>query len=106
MKNQVQLIGNIGIDPEITNYENGKKRVRFTLATNERYLDKNGNKHVKTFWHIIYAWGPTANYIAKAAKKGTQLALTGKLVTRKYLSKDGRPKVSTSIEAKNVVALN
>lgn len=106
MRNQVQLIGNIGIDPEITNYESGAKKVRFTLATNEYYTDKSGNKKTKTFWHNIYAWGPTANYIAKSAKKGTQLALTGKLVTRKYLSKTGLSRTYTSIEAKNVVALN
>src|SRR5690554_3388198 len=99
MKNQVQLIGNMGIDPEITNYDNGKKRVRFTLATNERYVKNNGEKETKTFWHTIYAWGPTANYIVKATKKGTQLALTGKIVTKQYLSKNGKPRTYTSIEA-------
>lgn len=106
MKNQVQLIGNMGIDPEITNYENGRKKVRFTLATNEPYYDKEGNRQVKTFWHQIVAWGPTASYIAKTAKKGTQLALTGKLVTKKYFSKAGKMRNFTSIEAKNVVTLS
>ncbi|PWH84722.1 single-stranded DNA-binding protein [Brumimicrobium oceani] len=106
MRNQVQLIGNIGIDPEITNFESGAKKVRFTLATNERYVDKNGQRQDKTFWHNIHAWGPTANYIAKSGKKGTQLAITGKLVTRKYLSKTGVSKSFTSIEVKNAVALS
>lgn len=106
MKNQVQLIGNLGIDPEITNFENGKKRVRFTLATNEKYIDANGEQKTKTFWHSIYAWGPTASYVAKAAKKGTQLALTGRLVTKEYLSKDGKSRTFTSIEAQNAVALS
>ena len=106
MRNQVQLIGNMGVDPEITNFENGGKKVRFTLATNERYMDKEGNKKSKTYWHNIYAWGPTAKYIAKSAKKGTELALTGRIVTRKYLSKKGESRTFTSIEAKNVVALN
>jgi len=106
MRNQVQLIGNIGIDPEITNFESGAKKVRFTLATNERYIDKEGNKQDRTFWHNIHAWGPTANYIAKSGKKGTQLAITGKLVTRKYLSQTGESKSFTSIEVKNAVALS
>lgn len=106
MKNQVQLIGNLGIDPEVTNFDNGTKKVRFTIATNEPYYDKDGKKQTRTFWHNITAWGPTATYIAKTAKKGTQLALTGKLVSRKYLSKTGESRKFTSIEAKNVVALH
>lgn len=106
MKNQIQLIGNIGIDPKITNLENGGKKVQFTLATHEKYKDKKGNAHNKTFWHHVYAWGPTANYIEKSGKKGTPVAITGKLVTKKYLSKKGQAKTYTSIEAKNVVALN
>jgi single-strand DNA-binding protein len=85
MKNQVQLIGNVGIDPELTNFEGGAKKVRFTLATNEAYSLKSGGKKQKTFWHNLYAWGPTANYIAKSGKKGAQLAITGKLVTKTNL---------------------
>ena len=105
MRNQVQLIGNVGINPEITNYENGKKKVRFTLATHEKFKDKEGKQHRKTFWHHVYAWGPTANYLAKAAKKGSALAITGKLVTNKYQSKNGTPRSFTSVEAKNAIAL-
>jgi len=106
MRNQVQLIGNIGINPEITNFESGAKKVRFTMATNERYTNKDGSKKDKTFWHNMHAWGPTANYIAKSSKKGTQIAITGKLVTRKYESKEGASRSFTSIEVKNAVALS
>ena len=106
MKNQVQLIGNIGIDPEITNFESGAKKVRFTLATNERYKTKEGDEQNKTFWHNLYAWGPTASYIAKSGKKGTQLAITGKLVTNEYKSKEGAKRKFTSIEVKKAVALS
>ncbi|MEX1192782.1 MAG: single-stranded DNA-binding protein [Brumimicrobium sp.] len=105
MKNQVQLIGNVGIDPEITNFESGAKKVRFTLATNEYYASKSGEKKQKTFWHNLYAWGPTANYIAKSGKKGTQLAITGKLVTQKFLSKEGKQKSITAIEVRKAIAL-
>ncbi|MDX1653297.1 MAG: single-stranded DNA-binding protein [Brumimicrobium sp.] len=105
MKNQVQLIGNVGIEPEITNFESGAKKVRFTLATNEYYTSKSGERTQKTFWHNLYAWGPTASYIAKAGKKGTQLAVTGKLVTEKFLSKEGKSRSITAIEVKRAVAL-
>jgi single-strand DNA-binding protein len=105
MKNQVQLIGNVGIDPEVTNFESGAKKVRFTLATNEIYSAKSGEKKQKTFWHNLYAWGPTANYIAKSGKKGTQLAVTGKLVTQKYISKEGQSRQFTAIEVKKAIAL-
>lgn len=105
MKNQVQLIGNLGIDPEVTNFESGAKKVRFTLATNELYSSKSGEKLQKTFWHNLYAWGPTANYIAKSGKKGTQLAVTGKLVTQNYISKEGLSRQFTAIEVKKAIAL-
>lgn len=106
MKNQIQLIGNIGMAPEITNYESGVKKVRFTLAINERYTDKTGKNNQRTFWHHVYAWGPTANYIAKVAKKGTHLAIKGKIVTNKYFAKNGTPRNFTSIEANSAIALN
>jgi single-strand DNA-binding protein len=106
MRNQVQLIGNIGIDPEVTNFENGAKKVRFTLATNERFKTKDGKEQQKTFWHNLYAWGPTASYIAKSGKKGTQLAITGKLVSNEYQSKAGAKRKFTSIEVQKAVALS
>lgn len=105
MKNQVQLIGNIGIDPEITNFESGAKKVRFTLATNERFKTLDGQEKKKTLWHNLYAWGPTASYIAKSSKKGTQLAITGKLVTNEYLSRKGQKRKFTAIEVRKAVAL-
>ena len=105
MRNQVQLIGNMGMQPEVTNFESGAKKVRFTLATNEFYTSKEGKKEKKTAWHNLYAWGATANYIAKAGKKGAQLAITGKLVTQQYKSKEGKERKFTAIEVKNAIAL-
>jgi single-strand DNA-binding protein len=105
MNNQVQLIGNMGIDPEITNFESGAKKVRFSLATNEFYTNKTGEKKQKTQWHNVYAWGPTAEYIAKSGKKGRQLAVTGKLTTQKYISKEGKSRTTTGIEVSRAIAL-
>lgn len=105
MQNQVQLIGNMGIDPEVTNFESGAKKVRFSLATNEFYTTKSGDKKKKTQWHNVYAWGPTASYIAKSGKKGRQLAITGKLTTQKYISKEGKSRTTTGIEVSRAIAL-
>ena len=105
MKNQVQLIGNLGMNPEITNFESGAKKVRFTLATNESFKSKDGTTEQKTFWHNLQAWGTTASYLAKVGKKGAQVAITGKLVTQRYKSKDGMPKKFTTIEVNQAVVL-
>lgn len=105
MRNQVQLIGNLGMNPEITNFDSGAKKVRFTLATNEYYTSKEGKKEKRTFWHNLYAWGPTANYISKAGKKGSQLAITGKIVTQKFKSKEGKNRAITAIEVNKAIAL-
>lgn len=106
MRNQVQLIGNLGIDPEITNYENGRKRVRFTMAINEKFTDKEGQSQERTFWHNLHAWGPTASYIAKSAKKGAQVAILGKLVNYQYQSKEGKDRQYSSIEVQNAITLS
>lgn len=105
MRNQVQLIGNLGMQPEVTNFQSGAKKVRFTLATNEYFTAKDGSREQRTFWHNLYAWGATANYIAKAGAKGTQLAITGKLVTQRYTSKEGKDRKITAIEVERAIAL-
>ena len=105
MKNNVQLIGNLGMNPEITNFDSGAKKVRFTLATNEYYKAKDGSKEQKTAWHNLFAWGPTASYISKVGKKGAQLAITGKLVTQKYTSKEGKERRFTAIQVERAIAL-
>ena len=63
LRNNVQLIGNLGQDPEIINLESGKKLAKFSIATNESYKDKNGEKVEQTYWHNIVAWGKTAEIV-------------------------------------------
>ena len=65
LRNKVQLIGNLGNDPEIITLESGKKLAKFSLATNENYKDANGDKQIKTDWHNIVAWNKTADIIEK-----------------------------------------
>lgn len=56
IKNHVQLIGNIGQDPQVTNLENGKIVAQFSMATNENYKDSKGQKQSETHWHSVVAW--------------------------------------------------
>lgn len=89
--NQVQLIGNLGIDPEVKDFENNKL-ARFSLATNENYKDKNGEWATETIWHNIVAWGKMAEKVANKLEKGTRIALTGKLNNRSYETSQGEKK--------------
>jgi single-strand DNA-binding protein len=99
MKNQVVLIGNIGSAPQITNFEKGAKVARFSLATSEY---RNGQE--QTIWHQVFAWGNMAQFVENFAKKGKKVVLTGKLVQRTYLAKEG-PKKTTEIEVRQLIGI-
>lgn len=98
LRNKVSLIGRLGAAPEVTTFEKGSTLARFTLATNERYKDKDGKWQDNTQWHTINAWGPQAER-AKILEKGMEILLEGKLVHQSYESKTGEKKFSTIIEA-------
>lgn len=70
LRNKVQLIGNVGNEPEITNLESGKKVAKFSIATNESYKDSKGEKVTNTQWHNIVAWGKIAEIVEKYVGKG------------------------------------
>ncbi|MDP5232012.1 MAG: single-stranded DNA-binding protein [Cellulophaga sp.] len=105
LKNHVQLIGNIGQEPTITNLESGKKVARFSLATNEYYKDAKGEKQTETNWHTVVAWGKTAEIIEKFVSKGKELGVTGKLKTRTYTTDDGNERYVTEVEANEILLL-
>jgi single-strand DNA-binding protein len=100
MKNQITLIGNIGNQPEVTNFENGSKVARFNLATNT----KTNNEKI-TEWHKLFAWGNMAQFVENFAQKGKQIAVTGKIVYRTYISPEGKPRKMTEIEVRQIVGL-
>ena len=89
LRNRVQLIGNVGKEPEIKTFESGKTLASFSLATSETYMDQNGKKVQDTQWHKVTAWGKTANFIESYIDKGNRIAVDGKLVHRSYNDKDG-----------------
>jgi single-strand DNA-binding protein len=103
LRNRVQLIGNIGKNPEIVTLESGKKLAKFSLATNESYKTKTGERVTDTQWHNLIAWGPTATIIEKYCTKGQEIAIEGKLNHTTY-EKEGVKHYKTDIVV-NVVQL-
>ena len=97
LRNKVQLIGNLGNQPEVITLDSGKKLAKFTMATNESYKNAKGEKITETQWHNIIAWGNTANIIEQHVNKGEELAIEGKLTSRCYDGKDGNKKYITEI---------
>ncbi len=97
LKNRVQLIGNLGQDPETKTFENGKKVTKFTLATNDDYKNGEGQKVSETTWHNIVAWNGLADIAGKYLKKGQQVAVEGRIAYRNFEDKKGVTKYITEI---------
>ncbi|MBA3901010.1 MAG: single-stranded DNA-binding protein [Bacteroidetes bacterium] len=97
MRNKVQLIGNLGSDPEVKESEGGKTFTRFSIATSEKYTNQKGEKITDTQWHNVVAWGKTAENMGKYLKKGNEVALEGKLTNRSYDDKEGNKKYITEV---------
>lgn len=105
LKNNVQLIGRLGNNPEVRTFESGKKMTSFSMATNETYYNNKGEKVEDTQWHNIVAWGKKADTIETYLKKGSEIAIEGKLVNRKY-EKDGITKYITEISLNEFLMLD
>ena len=105
LRNKVQLIGNLGNDPEIITLESGKKLAKFSIATNESYKNAMGEKVTDTQWHNIIAWNKTAEIIEKYVTKGNEIAIEGKLTSRSYKSKEGEKKHITEVVCNELLML-
>lgn len=105
LRNKVQLIGNVGNDPEMTVLESGKKVIRFSLATNENHKNAQGEKVQSTDWHNMVAWNKTAEIIEQYATKGKQIAIEGKLTSRSYETKEGEKRYVTEVIVSEVLLL-
>ena len=82
LRNKVQLIGNIGMNPEVKTLDGGKKLAKMSIATNESYKNAKGEYVKETQWHNLIAWGKTAELVEKLLKKGSEVAVEGKLINR------------------------
>ena len=105
LRNKVQLIGNLGQNPEIRNLEGGKKLAKLTLATNETYKNSAGEKVTDTQWHNLIAWGKTADLIEKYLNKGSEIAIEGKLIHRDYTDKEGIKRYITEVQITDLLML-
>ena len=105
MRNKVTLIGNLGQNPEVKELNGGNKLAKFSLATNETYRNKAGEKVTETQWHNLIAWGKTADIIGKYLKKGSEVAVEGKLLNRNYTDKEGMKRYITEIQVSEVLML-
>ena len=104
--NKVILLGNLGKDPEVKYTPSGVAVARFTLATNERYKDKDGTWQDKTEWHNLVAFQRTAEIVGEYLKKGRSVYVEGRLQTSSWDDKEsGQKKYRTEIIVNDLVLL-
>jgi single-strand DNA-binding protein len=105
IKNKVQLIGNLGNDPEIFTFDNGSKKATLSIATNDSYKNKEGKKVEEVQWHNVVFFGKTVDIVEKFLMKGSEIAIEGKLTTRSYEAKDGEKRYVTEVVASELLML-
>ena len=102
---KLQVIGNLGKDPEVRYLEGGTAIAKFPLATKEVFTDKNGQKNEHTDWHHIVMWKNLAERAEKVLKKGKQIYVEGKIRSRSWEDKEGNTRYITEIIADNFIML-
>jgi single-strand DNA-binding protein len=105
LRNKVQLIGNLGKNPEVKKTDSGKKLVKFSVATDEVYTNQKGEKVKETQWHNLIAWGKLADVAEKYLIKGSEVVIEGKLITKDYQDKEGNKKYITEIQVNEMLML-
>ena len=100
--NKVILVGRLGQDPEVRKTPSGAAVANFSVATNESWVDKSGQKQEKTEWHRVVVWGKRAELCQQYLSKGRQVYLEGRLQTRSWDDKDGQKKYSTEVQVQNL----
>lgn len=105
LRNKVQLIGRLGQDPEIISFADGNKMAKFSLATDESYKDKSGNKVERTEWHNVIVKGGLVKIVEDYITKGKEIAIEGKLSSRSYDDKEGNKRYITEITCNELLML-
>ncbi len=103
--NKVILIGNLGRDPEVKYTQNGTAVANLSVATNEVWTDKSGQKQERTEWHRVVVWGKQAQVLAEHLAKGKQVYVEGSLQTRSWDDRDGNKRYTTEVRAARVLML-
>lgn len=104
--NKVILVGNLGKDPELRYTASGVAVATFSLATSERFKDRNGEQQERTEWHNVVAWRQLAEICGKFLHKGKQVYIEGKIQTRSYDDRDGNKRYITEIVADQMQMLS
>ncbi|MBT3174263.1 MAG: single-stranded DNA-binding protein [Lentimicrobiaceae bacterium] len=105
LRNSVQLIGRLGIDPETKTIGEDRLLAKFSLATNDYFRDKNGDRQESTQWHNIVTFGKTAEVAEKYLKRGNEIAIGGKLSYNSWEDKEGKTHYMTEIIATEILML-
>lgn len=107
MINKVILVGRLGKDPEIRSTPGGQTVTRFSLATDERFTDRNGEKQARTEWHNIVAWGRLGEICGQYLRKGKLVFIEGSIRTDSWDDKEtGQKRYRTEIVARDMKMLD
>jgi single-strand DNA-binding protein len=105
LRNKVSLIGRLGKDPETVTFESGKSLTRFSMATHQKFKQKNGDWNEDVQWHNVNAWGPVGERMNNILSKGKKVIIEGRLIHQTYENKEGERKNRTVIEANEFMLL-
>jgi single-strand DNA-binding protein len=100
--NKVILVGRLGQNPEVRYTPSGAAVANFSVATNESWMDKSGQKQERTEWHRVVVWGKLAELCNQYLAKGRQCYVEGRLQTRQWQDKDGQTKYTTEVQAQTI----
>lgn len=106
LRNNVRLIGHLGMNPDVKTYNSGKRMAKFSLATSETFKNENGEKQTETIWHNLVLWGKPAELAERFLKKGSEIAIEGKISNRNYTDKDGVKRYITEIVVSEMLFLS
>lgn len=106
LRNKVQLIGRLGQEPEITTFPDGNKIAKFSMATDDSYKDKNGQKVERAYWHTIIVRGGLVKVVESYVQKGQEIAIEGKLTNRSWEDKDGNKRYITEVICNELLMLS
>jgi len=108
--NKVQLIGNLGADPEVRSTANGSRVATLSIATSRQWNNQAGEKQEKTEWHRVVLWNskgaPLADIVEKYAKKGDRVFVEGRIEYRTWDDREGKTRYTTEINARELILLS
>jgi len=106
LRNNVQLIGYLGKEVELLEFEKGIKVAKVSMATNEQYTNNQGEKVEDTQWHNLVAFGKSAEWMKQLLTKGSEVLVSGKITYKSYENDKGETKHATEIVVKDFIKLS